>query len=250
MKIHYLLLALLSAVLTSCTFTETITIDENGTGQYAVNMDGSALMAMSGEQMAAGLSEEQSKNIDTTFAFKQVFAKKKDSIVKLPLKTQQELKKLEDVVVEMKMNAEQKQFLVALKSNFTNVNELQDMLKAMQTLQKLDKKSNSENPLGMGSDFANNNSNVTYSYTAKKFNRVVTVAPKDSNTVSEDSLGMYKMIFASSNYVLKYNFPKRIKKVSNPDALFSADRKSITVQYPFTDYMENPKKLDLIVEFE
>lgn len=250
MKIHYLLILLLSAVLTSCTFTENITVDANGAGQYAVNMDGAALMAMAGEQLAAGMSEEQSKNVDTTFTFKQLFAEKKDSIAKLPLETQKELKKLENVVVDMKMNAAQKQFLFALKSNFKNVNELQDMMQTMQTLQKLDKKSNAENLFGAGSDFANNNSTVTYSYTTKKFNRTVTVAPKESTKVSEDSLGMYKMIFASSSYILKYNFPKRIKKVSNPDALFSADRKSITVQFPFTDYMENPKKLDLIVEFE
>ena len=66
----------------------------------------------------------------------------------------------------------------------------------------------------------------------------------------DSTADMSKMIFASSNYIIKYHFPKRIKKVSNPNALFSEDRKSITIQYPFTDYMENPDKLNFDVEFE
>lgn len=250
MKNYLLLIAILLTTLTSCTFTENITINENGSGKYVVDMDGSALMAMAGDQLAASMSENQTKNIDTTFTFKQVFEEKKDSIAKLPIETQKELKKLENLTVDMKMNAEQKEFLFAMKSDFKNVNELQDVMKTLQTLQKLDKKSDEESPLGMGGSFANNNSAVNYAYSGKKFSRSVTILPKETNLKEEDSLGMYKMIFASSNYVLKYNFPKRIKKVSNADALFSEDRKSVTVQYPFTDYMENPKKLELVVEFE
>lgn len=250
MKKLFLPVFIILISLTSCTFTENITIDDNGSGNYSVDMDGSALMAMAGDQIAQSMGESNAKNVDTTFTFKQLFEEKKDSIAKLPLETQQELKKLEDLEINMKVNSEQKQLMFAIKSDFKQVNELQDLMRTFNTLQKLDKKSNQENPLGMGGDIFKNNSEVKYSYSAKKFSRNVVLVPKEVNEIQEDSTGMYKMIFASSTYKLNYHFSKRIKKVSNPNALFSEDRKLVTIQYPFTDYMENPKKLELIVEFE
>lgn len=249
MKKYFSLLVLVIG-LTSCTFTENISISDSGSGKYSVAMDGSELIAMGGEQLLSGLSEKQVKNIDTTFTFKQLLEKKKDSIAKLPIATQQDFKKLENLVVDMNMNAEQKKFLFAMKTDFKSVNELQDMMKTLQTLQKIDQKSNPNSALTMGGDLINNNSTVSYLYAGKKFSRTASLLPKESKKSEKDSLGMNKMIFASSTYVLKYNFPKRIKKVSNPNTLFSEDRKSITIQYPFTDYMDNPKKLDLTVEFE
>ncbi|MBK0370459.1 hypothetical protein [Flavobacterium agrisoli] len=249
MKNFLFLIAIVLTTLTSCTFTENMTIAENGSGKYSVDMDGATLMSMAGDQLAASMGEKQPKNIDTTFTFKQLFVEKKDSIAKLPLATQQELKKLENVVVNMKMNAENKVFLLKFNNDFKSVSELQDVMKTLQTLQKIDSKSGGDS-MGLGNGMFSNNSDVTYSYAGKTFSRKATLLPKENNKAQQDSLGMNKMIFASSNYVLKYNFPKRIKKVSNPNALFSEDKKSLTIQYPFTDYMEHPEKLDLIVEFE
>ena len=58
------------------------------------------------------------------------------------------------------------------------------------------------------------------------------------------------MIYESSKYVIKYHFPKPVKKVSNKTALFSEDRKTITIEYSFNEYMDNPDKLNFEVEFE
>ncbi|OUL63226.1 hypothetical protein [Flavobacterium sp. AJR] len=246
--IKFLSLSLLLATLTSCTFTENIDIADNGSGKFSLDMDGSALMAMAGQQLGNEVGDA-TKSIDSTFSFKEMFKNKKDSIAKLSPEEQKELKKLENFVVHMKMNTEQKQFMLDLKTDFKNVNELQDMMKTMSALQNIEKNKASDNKMPFNGDFSNN-STVSFSYDGKKFNRKVILNPKETNKPAEDSLGMYKMIFASSNYVIKYRFPKKVKKVSNANALFSEDRKTITIQYPFTDYMENPTKLGLEVEFE
>ncbi|KIC00352.1 hypothetical protein OA93_01760 [Flavobacterium sp. KMS] len=246
--IKFLSLSLLLATLTSCTFTENIDIADNGSGKFSLDMDGSALMAMAGQQLGNEVGDA-TKSIDSTFSFKEMFKNKKDSIAKLSPEEQKELKKLENFVVHMKMNTEQKQFMLDLKTDFKNVNELQDMMKTMSALQNIEKNKASDNKMPFSGDFSNN-STVSFSYDGKKFNRKVILNPKETNKPVEDSLGMYKMIFASSNYVIKYRFPKKVKKVSNANALFSEDRKTITIQYPFTDYMENPTKLGLEVEFE
>ena len=75
----------------SCTFTEEITINSDGTGKYNLDMDGSAFMAMMPKDSVGGKNE---KPIDSTFSFKQLFEEKKDSIVKLPKEQQDKIKKL------------------------------------------------------------------------------------------------------------------------------------------------------------
>ncbi|MFH6963767.1 hypothetical protein ACHRVK_15320 [Flavobacterium plurextorum] len=237
----------LLAFLTSCTFTESIYINDNGTGKFSVDMDGSALMEMAGDQIGNQMGADAKKDIDSSFTFKQLFEEKKDSIAKLSPEVQKELKKLESFAVHTKMNSEKKQFLMTLSTDFKNVNELQDILQTANVLQKLEGGAGAS-PLGNG--IGNNNSVLTYTYDAKKFTRKAIIDPKKVAEVVKDSTGMSKMMFASSTYVVKYHFPKKIKKVSNPNALFSEDRKTITIQYPFTDYMENPDKLNFEVEFE
>lgn len=249
MKLYKLLsFSFLIATLTSCTFTENIYINDNGTGKFAVDMDGSALMEMAGDQLAGQMGSDAKKDIDSTFTFKQLFEEKKDSIAKLSPETQKELKKLENFVVTTKMSSEKKQFLMTMATDFKNVNELQDILQTLSTFQKLEGGANA-NPLGNG--FGDNNSKLSYTYDGKKFTRKAVIDQQKLAAKAKDSApDMSKMMFASSNYIVKYHFPKKIKKVSNPNALFSDDRKSITIQYSFTDYMENPDKLNFDVEFE
>ncbi|SHM85388.1 hypothetical protein [Flavobacterium chilense] len=251
MKLYKLLsFCFVLATLTSCTFTENITVNDNGTGKFSVDMDGSSLMAMAGDQLGDQMGADAKKNIDTTFTFKQVFEEKKDSIAKLSPEAQKELKKLENFVVNTKMNGEKKEFLMTLSTDFKNVNELQDILQTASALQKLEGSGgNASTPFAGG--LGNNNSKLSYTYDGKKFTRKATIDKQKLAEKAKDSAAdMSKMIFASSNYIVKYHFPKKIKKVSNPNALFSEDRKSITIQYPFTDYMENPDKLNFEVEFE
>ena len=246
MKLYKLLsFSFLLATLTSCTFTENIYINDNGTGKFSVDIDGSALMEMAGDQIAGQMGDNK-KDIDTTFTFKKVFEEKKDSIAKLSPETQKELKKLESYIVSTKISSEKKQFLMNMSTDFKNVNELQDILQTLGTLQKLE---GGANPMGSG--FGDNGSKLSYTYDGKKFTRKAVVDEQKKAAKPKDSAGdMSKMMFASSSYIVKYHFPKKIKKVSNPTALFSDDRKSITIQYSFTDYMENPDKLNFDVEFE
>lgn len=233
--------------LVSCTVTENIYINDNGSGNFSVEMDGSALMAMMPND-----SLKTEKSIDSTFSFKQLMVEKKDSIAKLPKEQQELLKKLENFNMRMKMNAEKKQFVFSLNTDFKNVAELQDVMETMNAFSKIQKgnKNTAEaNPYIPTAGFGSNNSVLSYAYNGKKFSRKATVNSTEMDEMENDSLQQYKMIFESSIYVLKYHFPKPVKKVSNTTALFSEDRKTITIQYPFSEYMANPDKLNIEVEF-
>lgn len=249
MKLYKLFsFSFLLVTLASCTFTENMYINDNGTGKYSVDMDGSALMEMMGDQLGNQMGADAKKSIDSTFTFKQLIADKQDSISKLSPEAQKEIKKLENLVFNVKMNGEQKQFLMNVATDFKSVTELQDILQSMSTLQKLEGGNVPATPFaGLG----DNKSTLSYTYDGKKFTRKAIIDKQKTTQKPADSTAdMSKMMFASSNYIIKYHFPKRVKKISNPNALFSEDRKTITIQYPFTDYMENPDKLNFDVEFE
>lgn len=253
MKLYKLLsLLVLIATLTSCNFTENIDVQADGTGKFALEMDGSGFMAMAGDQALKGMSGEKDlKNIDSTFTFKQIFEAKKDSIAKLSPEQQTALKKLENFVMNIKMNAENKQFLFSMNTPFKSIKELDGVMESMDNLKEL--KGNStkkDDPVAMMTNLGNNNSKLSFSYDGKNFIRKAIIDKEQLKKINADSTGMSKMIFASSKYTLKYHFPKAVKSVSNPDAMFSADRKTITVEYPFPDYSENPEKLNLNVVFE
>jgi len=249
MKLYKLLsFSFLVATLTSCTFTENMYINDNGAGKFSVDIDGSSLMEMAGDQLGNQMGADAKKNVDSTFTFKQLIAEKQDSISKLSPEAQKEIKKLENFVFNIKMNGEQKQFLMNIATDFKSVNELQDILQSMSALQKLEGGNAPSTPFaGLG----DNKSKLSYTYDGKKFTRKAVIDKQKTTEKAADSTAdMSKMMFASSNYIIKYHFPKPVKKVSNPNALFSDDRKTITIQYPFTDYMENPDKLNFDVEFE
>jgi len=246
-KILFLLLATFSFV--SCTFTEEITINTDGTGKYNLDMDGSAFMAMMPKDSVGG---ENEKAIDSTFSLKQLFEEKKDSIATLSKEQQEKIKKLEKFNMRMLMNYEAKKFFFSMNTDFNSVSELQDVMDNMSELQKMnkDKKQASLNPMGDTSMFGNNGSKINYAYDGKKFSRKAIVDKEALKKLDNDSLESYKMIFESSKYILKYHFPKAVKSVSNKTALFSEDRKTITIEHTFNEYMKAPEKLNFEVVFQ
>jgi hypothetical protein len=238
-----------AVLLASCNFTENLEINDDGTGNFSVEMDGSSLMTMTGNKLGK-ISNKTA--IDSTISFKELLTLKKDSIAKLSPKEQQELKKIENFVMHIKMDANRKQFLFSARTPFQKVSEIENIMGSLKALKNLKGKSTQDHLLlPVGDDFGDNNSKLSFTYSGSNFSRTAKLLHKKEAIKPEaDSLGMIKMIFASSNYTLKYHFPKRVKTVSNPNALFSSDKKTITVEYPFLDYMDNPDKLNLKVEFE
>lgn len=233
-------------LLTSCTFTENIYINEDGAGKFSVDMDASGLMAM----MPAD-SLGTTKPMDSTFTFKQVFEEKKDSIAKLSIEQQQRLKKLESFSMRTKMIPAEKQFMFSIFTDFKNVADLQDAMTTINDAQGATKDKAANNSLMPTTGFGDNGSVLKYSYDGKKFSRKATLLKKEEVATENDSVeAAYKMIFESSTYTLKYHFPKKVKKVSNKKALYSEDRKTITIEFPFNEYMKEPEKLNFEVEFE
>lgn len=245
-KLHLLGFLVFALSLGSCTFTENIYINDDGSGKFSLDMDGSAILAMVPED-----SLKNEKSVDTTIYFKDVLKEKQDSISKLSAEEQAKFKKMENFVMNMKMNAAQKQMLFSLATDFKNVSELGDAFSTMGALKDSKKDKANDNPMtSMLGGLGNNDNKISYSYDGKKFTRKG-VANKSKEVKEKDSQEeSMQMILESSTYVVKYHFPKAVKKVSNDKAQFSEDRKTITIEYPFSEYKDTPEKLNFEVEFQ
>jgi len=243
-KFYVLALGLMIICFSSCQFSENIYINEDGSGKMEFAFDASELMLLAGDKMMEGKEEA----VDSVISFKALFEEKKDSIAQLSQSEQERLKALEPFSFHMLMNPETKEMKFDMFTDFNNVKDLRDMFKAMNQVQNLNgKKDASPNPFASLND---GNTQLEYAFDGNVFTRTAIIVDKDKHQESLDNIGKVETMFASSKYKLNYHFPKPIKSVSNENAMFSADRKSITLEFSFMDYVNNPEALNLEVVLE
>jgi|SRR5690606_3227990 len=242
-KFYTFVCALALAFLTSCQFSENIYINDDGTGKMEFSFDGTELMKMAGD----GMGETNEKAMDSTFSFKELFEGKQDSIAQLPAEERAILEELKNFTMRMVMNPETKEMKMDMITEFKSVGELQDMFSKMNKLQALNKEQQANPASSMNQS---NFTDLNYEYNGKVFKRNVTITDKAIHQKMVDSLGEMTEMYASSTYKLNYHFPKPVKSVSNESALFSADRKMVTVSYSFMDYLLDPEALNLEVVLE
>lgn len=230
---------------TSCQFTETMVMNEDGSGIMTVEVNLNEMMAFGGQAMA----DSTVVKMDTIVYMKQFLEEKKDSISKLSVTEQQELKKLENFNIHIKMDSETSEMVYDISTNFKNISEANDILKGLEQAGNLmpnpdantEIKKEEDTPEIVG---------VNYSFEKGIFKRDAYIKDEKLHQQQVDSMKQAEAFMGSSNYVLKYTFPKKIKKTSNPDATFSEDKKTVSIQAPFLDYIKNPDLLDLEVELE
>ncbi|GAA3519761.1 hypothetical protein GCM10022393_37450 [Aquimarina addita] len=246
----YIQTFLVITLLIGCQFSEELNLNEDGTGKITFNFDGSELMQMGGDKITEGREEI----IDTLVVFKEFLEENKDSILSLPIEQQEKLKKLENFEMHMVMNPETKEMKFDLYQDFQNVNELSDLLNNFKTASGAVHPKKDASAAGMVSPLSDTAdeepTKVVYSFKNNKFSRITEILDEEKLKQNVDSMASMEMFLASSKYKLKYNFPRKIKKISSDKAMFSLDGKSFTLEVGFMQFMNNPKLLDVEVELE
>ncbi len=243
-KLYTFVCALALAFLTSCQFSENIYINPEGAGTMEFSFDATELMKIAGENT----SQSNERAIDSTFSFKEIFEAQSDSIAKLPEPERAALEEMKDFMVRMVVNPETNEMKFNLITEFNDANELQDMFSKMKKLQGLSGQNVQQNPMNNISN--DNYTKLSYQYDGKIFKRKVEITDKELHQKMVDSLSETMAFYGSSSYKLNYHFPKPVKSVSNSKALFSDDKKTVTVEYDFADYLLNPEALNLEVILE
>ena len=205
----------------------------------------------------------ESKVIDSTFTFKELYADKQDSIAKLPLAEQEKIKKMEKFSMRMIMDEENGIMNYTMFTDFQSLQELQDVMSPVETMKNISPTGQQAGGLAMVPNSLEDKSATSFFYDGKKFEKIVSLKEKittdgnqDTNSdgtedeVSESMKESLEMFYTQSNFKIVYEFPKPVKKISMESALFSQDRKTITIEYPLKEYMENPAALNFEIEFE
>ena len=245
MKLKLLFLAMLATVATSCQFTETMVMNADGSGTMSMELNLNEMMAFS------SMSEEENteEKVDTIIHMKDFLEEKKDSISKLSKVDQEKLKKLENYNIHIVMDSKEKIMKYDISIDFKNVSEANDILNALEQVENIGpstQKDDSEDKKEETPDIIG----VNYSFDKNTFKRDAFIKDKILHQQQVDSMKQTEAFLAGSLYSLNYTFPKKIKKASNPNAVFSNNKKTIVIRTQFIDYFKDPDILDLEVELE
>ncbi|MEM7186074.1 MAG: hypothetical protein AAF466_05385 [Bacteroidota bacterium] len=240
----FLLPTVVMMALISCQFTETMTLNEDGSGRMSISMDMKELMAFGGM-----MEDTTMVKLDTIIRMKDVLLEKKDSIAALPKEEQERLKKIENFNFHSSMDPEAGTMMFDVFTNFTNIEEANEMMNAFET--------SGDYLMGMGKDTEVQTDSksggimaVAYSYANGKFMRDAFIKDKERHQMQVDSMKSAEGFMSSMTYKIKYTFPKKIIKSSVEDARYSLDGKTIEFERSFLEYLKDPDVLDLEVELE
>lgn len=238
---------------TSCQFSETIYVNEDGSGHVDFSMDASEMMEMISQMGDGQATNGMDKAMDSTLVFKDFIREKKDSIASLSAEDQQKIKALEDFIMKIKMDPDTNEMQFNLSRDFDRASELQDMFKAMNSFSNLQGQggapaNSSSSPFSsMGSE---GTTEVNYAFDGTVFKRSAKIIDEEAHQTMIDSLGQAEMMFGASKYKINYHFPRAVKSFSEEGAMYSEDRKTVTYEVGFMEVLKNPKLLEFEVVLE
>lgn len=261
MKRIFIILFSLS-LFTSCNFTEEITFNEDGSGEFIMTYDMSEAMKKLKQELGGGNSEEgkEKMKMDSIVYFKDMLVEKADSIATLPIEEQEQLRALESVVMKMYLDENTGQMEFGFGSTFSSLDELPEVLEKIDQAKELNSKNSMEYSKMDESAVAKASEDmfeyVDFSYDGKTFSRSLKKdykqSPEDIEALDAEiaEMGESKEMFEAMSYTLVYRFPKKIKSVTNDNAMVSDDKKTVTLKMNFIDMIKSPEAMTLDVILE
>ena len=230
--------------LTSCMFTEELSIHDNGSGTYAFKMDMSQMME-SMKDMSNRDSLKDPEVLDTIVLFKNILEEKKDSISQLTKDEQILLEGLEDLKLHMQVDEKNGKMLMDFVLDFKGISELKDMQNKIAKAQALSDGKEQDNSLKSKAD-------VEYTFDGKTFRRSVIMKDLSEEKLLEveQSIKQSSSFLEGSMYRVIYHFESEIDNVSFNGAFISDDQKTLTIEVPLDSVMKNPKWLDFEVKLK
>lgn len=239
---NYLFL-LLVILATSCQITETINLNENGSGKIEIVQlrDEQSYMQLAGENYS-----KEEKFQDTTYVFKDFITQYSETFSKLTPTEKTVFRKFEKVKVHLKKSSIEKEFRTTITQDFDKISDVPDLYKTEE----------------YASDLAHNYAlsaeehyyNISYTFDGNIFKRIVKIT--DSIELKKQQVKISEIKTRISNLkinqslILNYHFPRKIKSVSNTNAIINEDKKSLKLQFIISDFLQNPGSTNLEVVLE
>ena len=240
-KIYFFLL--FGLLVSSCQITETIHLNQDGTGKIETESlrDEHSYMQLAGENYS-----KEEKFEDTAYVFKDFITKYSETFSKLPVSEKAVFQKYATVNVRIKKSSYEKEFRTKINQNFDKIEDVPDLYKTQEYADDL------EHNYALTAE--EHYYNVSYAFDGSLFKRTVKITDKAELKKQLDKISELKTRFSNFKinqpYTLKYHFPRKIKSVSNVKAKISEDKKSLELQFLLSDCLQNPESTELEVILE
>lgn len=253
-NVSLIAIIIIVGILTSCTFTEKIYVNEDGSGSYSLDMDLGQIMQYT-KNLSKSLGEDEKtvdeiaaqlpKKMDTIINFTEMVENDKEYNT-LSADQKEFIQSLKGSTMHLRLDEKKDEMLMSFLVDFKKISDLKDMQNKVSNAAKLTNKDQT----GMLGSLPNTNQTV-YEYSNNTFSRSV-IKLKQTKAQQEEiekSMQQMAMFLAGSEYRMEYHFPKAIKSTTAQNASFSEDRKTLFISHPFSSILENESLIDFEVKF-
>ncbi|MFT7165147.1 MAG: hypothetical protein ACI9CZ_001736 [Flavobacterium sp.] len=241
MKHTFFLLVL--ALFASCELTETLHInpDNSGTLEFESHRNENSYMQIAREEYS-----KETVFMDTTYIFQEYISKYNANFIKYASKEQELFNSFKNVKVHIRKSAFDKEFRTTITQAFQKAEDIADLSKTENYADDI--------KYNYALTAEEHYYNIRYALSGNHFNRVVTITDEGIFLKEKEKTEKYKKQLTNFNlvqtYTLKYHFPRKIKSVSNNNAVISADKKTLELQFLISEFLQDPQSTNLEVVLE
>jgi len=247
------LLFLSVCFITSCfNLTEEYAINEDGSGQFTINMDLYKMIDMVNSFAPSDSSDKKMENEkahDTIIYFKKGIDESKEL-------SADEKRLFRDGSLKLVMNLKEKKFffdinfpfktpadLTKIHSSYPNALKTIDFKEAFGNDSAGSKMMSEPDDLSMGGQYLELNAGKDFIERKVNKEKMKKYSEKDS------SLKMMMPMLGSVYISSVIHLPRPVKKMDNPYGQLSEDKKTITFKFPISDYIERPEVMNFRVDY-
>ena len=241
MKHTFFLLVL--ALFASCELTETLHInpDNSGTLEFESHRNENSYMQIAREEYS-----KETVFMDTTYIFQEYISKYNANFIKYASEEKELFNSFKNVKVHIRKSAFDKEFRTTITQAFQKVEDIADLSKTENYADDI--------KYNYALTAEEHYYNIRYALSGNHFNRVVTITDEGIFLKEKEKTEKYKKQLTNFNlvqtYTLKYHFSRKIKSVSNNNAVISADKKTLELQFLISEFLQDTLSTNLEVVLE
>ncbi len=250
---------------------EEIFLKKDGSGKYTMRMDMSGMLDMIAMMGAMEQGEGEEGEEENPMAAMGAMGEEMDTTVYLR-DAAPEMKKqfadnpgfLDKVNIRTLMSKEDGKFYMDFNLGFKNMDDIEyfynNFDKVMASMGDDEEGAGGMGGMlgGMGggsSDLLGSGTQRPYDYNRKKctlvrHNTQEEDAASMEEDMNEEDKQMMEMMFGNATYRTIYHLPGKVKNMSNSEATLSSDRKTVTIEGNFMDYIDGKLRLDNTIKFK